>query len=101
MRRLIPLKEIILGILSIYEGKKSIGVKWVYKTKLNAKGEVEKYKAILVAQGFSQQLGIDYNETFSPVARIDTVRMVLAIAAQNKWIMHQMDIKSAFLNLCL
>jgi hypothetical protein len=65
---------------------------------LNAEGEVEKYKARLVAQGFSKQPGIDYNETFSLVARIDTVRMVLVIAAQNKWIMHQMDIKSAFLN---
>jgi hypothetical protein len=88
-------------LVDLPEGKKSIGVKWVYKTKLNAEGEVEKYKARLVAQGFSQQPGIDYNETFSPVARIDTVRMVLAIAAQNKWIMHQMDVKSAFLNGCL
>jgi hypothetical protein len=51
---------------------------------LNAYGEVERYKERLVAQGFSQQLGIDYNETFVPVARIDTVRMVLAIAAQNR-----------------
>jgi hypothetical protein len=65
---------------------------------LNANGDVEKYKERLVAQGFSQQPGIDYNETFAHVARIDTVRMVLVIAAQNKWIMHQMDIKSAFLN---
>ena len=51
-----------------------------------------------MARGFSQQPGIDYNETFAPVARIDTVRMVLAIAAQNKWSMHQMDVKSTFLN---
>jgi len=80
------------------EGKKSIGVKWVYKTKLNAEGKIEKHKAKLVAQGFSQQPGIDYNETFAPVARIDIVRMVLAIAAQNEWSVHQMDVKSAFLN---
>ena len=80
------------------EGKNSIGVKWFYKTKMNAKGDIEKYKARLVAQGFSQQPGIDYNETFSPIERIDTVRMVLAIAAQNRWIMHQMDVKSTFLN---
>ena len=70
----------------------------VYKTKLNAKGKIEKHKARLVAQGFSQQPGIDYNETFASIARIDTLRMVLAIAAQNKWSMHQMDVKSAFLN---
>jgi hypothetical protein len=85
-------------LVNLPEGKKSIGVKWVYKTKLNADGEVEKYKARLVAQGFSQQPGIDYNETFAPVARIDTVRMVLTIAAQKRWIMHQMEVKSSFLN---
>jgi hypothetical protein len=88
-------------VVDLLEGKKNIGVKWVYKTKLNADGEVEKYKARLVAEGFSQQPGIDYNETFAPVARIETVRMVLAIAAQNKWVMHQMDVKSTFLNGCL
>jgi len=88
-------------LVDLAECKNIIGVKWVYKTKMNAEGEVEKYKARLVAQGFSQQPDIDYNETFSPVERIDTVRMVLAIATQNKWIMHQMDVKSAFLNGCL
>jgi hypothetical protein len=85
-------------LVDLPEGKNTIGVKWVYKTKLNAKSRVEKYKAILVAQGYGQQSGIDYNETFAPVLRIDTVRMVLAIAAQNRWITHQMDIKYAFLN---
>ena len=78
--------------------KDCIGVKWIYKTKLNADGEVVKHKARLVAQGFSQQPGIDYNETFAPVARLDTVRLVLAIAAQHSWKVHQMDVKSAFLN---
>jgi len=85
-------------LVDLPEGKKIIGVKRVYKTKLNAEGEVEKYKARLVAQGFSQQPDIDYNETFAPVERIDIVRMVLSIATQNKWIMHHMDFKSAFLN---
>jgi hypothetical protein len=74
-------------VVDLPKGMNNIGVKWVYRTKLNADGEVEKYKARLVAEGFSQQPGIDYNETFSPVARIDTVRMVLTIAAQNKWVM--------------
>lgn len=68
-------------LVDLPEGKKSIGVKWVYKTKLNAEGRIEKHKARLVAQGFSQKPRIDYNETFAPVARIDIVRMVLAIAA--------------------
>jgi hypothetical protein len=74
-----------------------IGVKWIYKTKLNVEGEVEKHKERLVAQGFSQQTSIDYNETFSPVVRLDTVRMVLAIATHNKWCMYQMDVKYGFL----
>ena len=68
-------------LVDLPEGKNNIGVKWVYKIKLNADGEVEKYKARLVAQGFSQQPSIDYNEAFAPVARIDTMRMVLSIAA--------------------
>ena len=78
--------------------KKSIGVKWVYKTKLNEKGQIEKHKARLVAKGFSQQPSTDYGETFTPVARLDTVRTLLAIAAQHKWQVYHMDVKSAFLN---
>ena len=58
------------------DNKNCIGVKWIYKTKLNVDGGVEKYKARLVAQGFSEQPGIDYNETFVPVTRLDTIRMV-------------------------
>ena len=65
--------------------KNVIGVKWVYKAKLNEKGEIDEHKARLIARGFSQQLDIDYDETFSPVERLDTVRFVLAIATQNKW----------------
>jgi hypothetical protein len=57
----------------------------VYKTKLNEKGKIEKDKARLVAKGFSQQQGIDYGENFSPVARLDTVRTLLAMASQHKW----------------
>jgi hypothetical protein len=78
--------------------KKSIGVKWVYKTKLNEKGQIEKHKARLVAKGFSQQPGIDYGETFSPIARLDIVRTLLAIETQHKWQVYQMDVKSTFLN---
>ena len=73
-------------------------VKWVYKTKLNEKGELEKHNARLVAKGYAQKYGIDYDETFAPVARMDTIRAVLAIAAQNQWPVYQMDVKSAFLN---
>jgi hypothetical protein len=65
--------------------KKSIGVKWVYKTKLNEKGQIEKHKARLAAKGYSQQPGTDYGETFAPAARLDTLRTLLAIEAQHKW----------------
>lgn len=78
-------------------GAKKIGVKWVYKTKLNELGEVDKYKARLVVKGYSQQHGIDYTEVYAPVARMDTVRMIIAFAAQRGWNLYQLDVKSAFL----
>ena len=71
--------------------KKSIGVKWVYKTKLNEKGKIEKHKARLVAKVFSQQPGIDYGEIFSTVARLDTVITLLAITSQHKWKVYKRD----------
>ncbi|CAH9103236.1 unnamed protein product [Cuscuta epithymum] len=77
---------------------KAIGVKWVFKIKKNAKGEVEKYKARLVAKGYAQRHGVDYEEVFAPVARLETIRLIIALAAHNKWKIHQMDVKSAFLN---
>ncbi len=78
--------------------KKAIGVKWVYKSKLNFDGSVNKYKARLVVKGYAQMFGVDFSETFAPVARMDTIRMLLAVAAQKGWVVHQLDVKSAFLN---
>ncbi|KAA3468614.1 Retrovirus-related Pol polyprotein from transposon TNT 1-94 [Gossypium australe] len=59
---------------------------------------LNKLKARLVVKGFSQRYGLDYMETFAPVARLDTIRLLVALAAQKKWMIHQLDVKSAFLN---
>eukprot|EP00253_Pinus_taeda_P013208 PITA_13208 len=84
--------------VELSKGKEFIGVKWVYKTKSNVEGKIEGHKARLVVKGYKQQYGRDYEETFAPVARMETVRAVLSIEAQNKWKVYQMDVKSAFLN---
>ena len=78
--------------------RKVIGVKWVFRTKLNVDGLVNKYKARLVVKGYAQIFGVDYSETFTPVARLDTIRLLLPISMQLGWKVHQMDVKSAFLN---
>ena len=64
--------------------KQVVGVKWIYKIKKNERGEVEKYKAHLVEKGFSQQHGVDYDEVFAPVARLETIRLIIALAAQKR-----------------
>ncbi|KAE8721174.1 hypothetical protein F3Y22_tig00016637pilonHSYRG00095 [Hibiscus syriacus] len=80
------------------KGSQPIGVKWVFKKKMNAQGEIERYKARLVAKGYKQKAGIDYDEVFAPVARMETIRLLISQAAQFKWPIFQMDVKSAFLN---
>ena len=83
---------------SLPKGHEAIGVKWVFKIKKNAKGEVERHKARLVAKGYKQQYGVDYDEVFAPVARMETIRLLISLAAQMKWRIFQLDVKSAFLN---
>ncbi|KAJ0735425.1 putative RNA-directed DNA polymerase [Helianthus annuus] len=80
------------------KNQKPIGVKWIYKTKYDEHGRVSNYKARLVAKGYSQKYGVDYQEVFAPVIRFDTIRIVLALAASHGWQLHQMDVKTAFLN---
>ncbi|KAM1170204.1 hypothetical protein ACFX2G_021110 [Malus domestica] len=75
-----------------------VGIKWVYKVKKNPNGSISMYRARLVAQGFSLEQGIDYLDTFSPIVRHTTVRIVLALAASNHWKLRQLDIKNAFLH---
>lgn len=85
-------------LIELPKGDKRIGVKWVYKTKLNELGEMDKHKARLVAKGYAQEYGVDYEEVYDPVARMDTIRMTLALAAQRRWCVFQLDVKSAFLH---
>jgi Reverse transcriptase (RNA-dependent DNA polymerase) len=80
------------------KGSQPIGVKWVFKKKINVQGEIERYKARLVAKGYKQKVEIDYDEVFAPVVRMETIWLLISQAAQFKWLIFEMDIKSAFLN---
>lgn len=75
-----------------------IGTKWIFRNKLNEEGIVIRNKTRLVAQGYSQKEGIDYDETFSPVARFESIHILLAYESFNKFKLFQMDVKSIFLN---
>lgn len=72
------------------------GSKWVYHTKYKSDGSIDRYKARLVAQGFTQVPGLDYSLTFSPVIKASTVRVVLALATIHNWVLHQLDVKTRF-----
>ena len=81
-----------------HEGKLVVTSKWIYKVKFVVDGSIEKHKARFVARDLSQVEGIDYDETFAPVARYTSIRTIMAIAAEMGCSIHQMDVKAAFLN---
>ncbi|GJX06043.1 putative RNA-directed DNA polymerase [Tanacetum coccineum] len=91
-------KNNVWELAELPKGAKPVGCKWVYKTKLDPNGNVERYKARLVAKGYTQKEGVDYKETFSPVSRKDSLRIVMALVAHFDLELHQMDVKTAFLN---
>ena len=83
-------------LVDLPNGREVIGLKWIYKTKFNEDGSIQKHKARLVAKGYAQQPGVDFHETFAPVVRMETIRTVLALAAQMELQVFQLDVKSAF-----
>ena len=85
-------------LVDLLAGKSAIGCKWVYKIKTRSDGTVDRYKARLVTKGFTQEYGIDYEETFASVAHLSSVRTLIAAFASRYWPLFQMDVKNAFLN---
>ena len=89
------------SLVPLLEERIPIGCRWIYRVKENPDGSVEKYKTRLVVKGFHQQVGFDFNETFSPVVKPTTIRIVFTIALSRGWSVRQLDINNAFLNVIL
>lgn len=94
-------KNAIWEVVDLPAGKKPVGCQWNFTIKYKVDGDIERYKARLVAKGYSQTYGIDYAETFAPVAKINTVRILLSLAVNFDWSLHQYNVKFAFLHMNL
>ena len=84
-------------LVKLPKGCRTIGCKWVFRLKYDGEGKIKCFKGRLIAQGYSQMCSIDYDEIFAPVARLLSIRILLAFAVENKMKIHQMDVVSAFL----
>lgn len=85
-------------LVELPSGKHVVDLKWIFKSKYDADGVLHKRKARLVAKGYTQREGVDFDEVFAPVARMETIRILLALGAHKAWPIYQLDVKSAFLN---
>ena len=85
-------------LVPLPKGRKLVRCRWVYKKNFGPDGKVDKHKSCLVAKGFSKVEGIDYTKTFSPVAKMNSIHLVLSLATSFKWEFHQMDVKYSFLH---
>ena len=88
----------VWDLVELPDGIKAIGCKWVFKTKKDSLGNIERHKARLIAKGFNQREGIDFTKTFSPVSKKDSLQIIMALVSHFDFDLHQMDVKTAFLN---
>ena len=88
----------VWDLVELLDGIKAIGCKWVFKTKKDSLGNIERHKARLIAKGFNQREGIDYTKTFSSVSKKYSLRIIMALVAHFDFDLHQMDVKTTFLN---
>ena len=92
------MKNDVWDIVPKPENKSVVSSQWIYKIKHATDGSIVKYRKLFVARGFSQKEGIDYEETFSPVARYTSIKTIMALASMMKWDLHQIGVKTSFLN---
>ena len=85
-------------LVDLPQGTKPIGCKWIFKKKYNLDGSIDKYKARLVAKGFNQKQNMDFFDTFSPMTKISSIRVSIALVSMHELVIHQMDVKIIFLN---
>lgn len=91
-------KNEVWNLVDLPIGVKPIGLRWIFKIKRNSDGTVNKYKARLVVKGYVQEYGVDFDEVFAPVARLETIRLLVSIAATSGWEVHHLDVRTAFLH---
>ena len=85
-------------LVSLPKRKKPVGCKWVYTVKLKVEGYIDRYKARLVAKGYTQKYGVDYQETSAPVAKLNTVSILISVVVNRNWPLRQFEVNNAFLN---
>jgi hypothetical protein len=92
------LKKQTWDLVPLHSGRKLVRCRWVYRTKSAADGHISEYKSSLVAKGFQQVHGIEYDDTFAPVENMDSIHLALSIARTKVWEVHHMDVKNAFIH---